>query len=68
MIEHGGFGAQVAAPIIRDTLLYLFDKKKGLAALDAFESSIGGSLDQRIAAKTATWRAANGLPPSEKKA
>ncbi len=68
VIEHGGFGSVVAAPIIRDTLLYLFDKQKGLAALDAFESSIGGSLDQRIAAKTAAWRSANGLPPRDNKA
>ncbi len=68
VIEHGGFGSAVAAPIIRDTLLYLFDKPKGLAALDTFEASIGGSLDQRTAAKTATWRSANGLPPSDKKA
>jgi penicillin-binding protein 2 len=68
VIEHGGFGSQVAAPIIRDTLLYLFDRQKGLAALDSFENSIGGPLDQRLAAKTNAWRAANGLPPSDKKA
>ena len=68
VIEHGGFGSQVAAPIIRDTLLYLFDRQKGLAALDTFENSIGGPLDQRLAAKTNAWRAANGLPPSDKKA
>ncbi|MDP9085813.1 MAG: penicillin-binding protein 2 [Pseudomonadota bacterium] len=68
IVEHGGFGAAVAAPLIRDTLLYLFDKPKALAALDTFENSIGGSLDQRIAAKTAAWRAANGLPPVQSKA
>jgi len=68
VIEHGGFGSQVAAPLVRDTLLYLFDKPKGLAALDAFEASIGGPLDQRIAAKTAAWRSANGLPPVPTKA
>ncbi|MEG3154895.1 penicillin-binding protein 2 [Sphingomonas sp. RB1R13] len=68
VIEHGGFGSQVAAPMVRDTLLYLFDKQKGLAALDAYEQGIGGSLDQRIAAKTATWRVANGLAKAEPKA
>ena len=31
IIEHGGFGASVAAPLIRDTLLFLFDKEKALA-------------------------------------
>ena len=63
IVEHGGFGAAVAAPLIRDTLLFLFDKQKALANLDAFEQSIGGPLEQRIARKTAAWRSANGLPP-----
>ena len=62
VIEHGGFGAAVAAPLVRDTLLYLYDKPKALAALDAFEGSLGGNLDQRIAQRTASWRSANGLP------
>ena len=62
IVEHGGFGAAVAAPLVRDTLLYLFDKTKALAALDAFEGSLGGNLDQRIAQRTAAWRSANGLP------
>jgi hypothetical protein len=34
-----------------------------MAALDSFEQSIGGPLEQRVARKTAAWRAANGLPP-----
>lgn len=63
IVEHGGFGAAVAAPLVRDTLLYLYDKQKALAALDAFEQSIGGTLDERIARKTAAWRQANGYPP-----
>ena len=67
IVEHGGFGAAVAAPLVRDTLLYLYDKQKALAALDTFEQSIGGTLDQRLARKTAAWRAANGLPPLQPK-
>lgn len=63
VMEHGGFGAQVAAPLIRDTLLYLFDRPKALAALQSFEQSIGGTLEQRASRKTGAWRAANGLPP-----
>jgi len=63
IVEHGGFGAAVAAPLVRDTLLYLYDKQKALAALDTFEQSIGGPLDQRLARKTAAWRQANGYPP-----
>jgi penicillin-binding protein 2 len=63
IVEHGGFGAAVAAPLIRDTITYLYDKQKALAALDTFEQSIGGTLDDRIARKTAAWRTANGLAP-----
>jgi penicillin-binding protein 2 len=63
ILEHGGFGAAVAAPLVRDTLLFLYDKQKALAALDTFEQGIGGTLDERLARKTAAWRAANGLPP-----
>ncbi len=67
IVEHGGFGAAVAAPLVRDTITYLYDKQKALAALDVFEQSIGGTLDERLARKTAAWRAANGLPPLQPK-
>ena len=63
ILEHGGFGASVAAPLVRDTLMFLFDRQKAVASLQAFEQSLGGTLDERIARKTATWRQANGLPP-----
>ena len=64
VIEHGGFGAQVAAPLIRDTLLFLFDRQKAMASLQAFEESLGGTLEDRIARKIAAWRSSNGLPPA----
>ena len=63
IIEHGGFGAQVAAPLVRDTLLFLFDRQKALTALAGFEESLGGTLKERVARKNAAWRSANGLPP-----
>jgi penicillin-binding protein 2 len=63
IVEHGGFGAAVAAPLIRDTLTFLYDRQKALAALQTFEQSIGGTPDERLARKTAAWRSANGLPP-----
>ncbi len=44
-------------------MLFLFDQQKALAALQAFEESIGGTLEERNARKTAAWRSANGLPP-----
>src|SRR5437868_8898827 len=66
IMEHGGFGAAVAAPLVRDTLLYLYDRQKALAGLQAFEQSIGGTLEERLARKNAAWRSANrlsSLPP-----
>jgi penicillin-binding protein 2 len=63
IVEHGGFGAAVAAPLIRDTVTFLYDRPKAIAALQIFEQSIGGPLEERMARKTAAWRAANGLPP-----
>jgi penicillin-binding protein 2 len=69
IVEHGGFGAAVAAPLVRDTLLFLYDKQKAIAALQSFEQGIGGTLADREAHKVAAWRQANGLPPlSAKKA
>jgi penicillin-binding protein 2 len=63
IVEHGGFGAAVAAPLVRDTLLFLYDRQKALSALQTFEQSIGGTPDERLARKTGAWRSANGLPP-----
>jgi penicillin-binding protein 2 len=63
IVEHGGFGAAVAAPLIRDTLTYLYDKTKAIEALSVFEQSVGGTLEERVARKVAAWRSANGLPP-----
>jgi penicillin-binding protein 2 len=63
IVEHGGFGAAVAAPLVRDTLLFLYDRQKAIAALQTFEQGIGGTLEEREIRKTAAWRQANGLPP-----
>jgi penicillin-binding protein 2 len=63
IIEHGGFGAAVAAPLVRDTLTFLYDKQKAITALQAFEQGLGGTLEERLARKTGAWRSANGLPP-----
>src|SRR4029079_14459204 len=37
IIEHGGFGASAAAPIVRDTITYLFDQQKAFQALEPLE-------------------------------
>ena len=58
IIEHGGFGASVAAPLIRDTLLFLFDKEKALQNLAAFEQ--GTRRDARRADRPQDRRMAPG--------
>ena len=47
IIEHGGFGAASAAPIVRDTMTYLFDQQKAMAVLEPLEKNWGGSLAER---------------------
>jgi penicillin-binding protein 2 len=47
IIEHGGFGASAAAPIVKDTMTYLFDQQKAMAALEPLEKQWGGSLAER---------------------
>jgi penicillin-binding protein 2 len=55
IIEHGGFGASAAAPIVRDCMTYLFDQQKAWATLGPLEQSWGGSLAQRMAAQNAEY-------------
>jgi penicillin-binding protein 2 len=58
IIEHGGFGASAAAPIVRDTMTFLFDKQKALQALAPLEQQWGGSLAERNARQLHTFKAA----------
>jgi penicillin-binding protein 2 len=59
IIEHGGFGASAAAPIVRDTMTYLFDKQKALAALAPLEEQWGGTLAERNARQLDAFKAAS---------
>jgi penicillin-binding protein 2 len=56
IIEHGGFGASAAAPIVRDSMTYLFDKEKAFAALDPLEKQWGGTLAERNARELAAFK------------
>jgi penicillin-binding protein 2 len=56
IIEHGGFGASAAAPIVRDSMTYLFDKQKALAALAPLEEQWGGTLAERNARQLAAFK------------
>jgi penicillin-binding protein 2 len=57
IIEHGGFGASAAAPIVRDTMTYLFDKQKAYAALAPLEQQWGGTLAERNERQLKAFRA-----------
>ena len=57
IIEHGGFGASAAAPIVRDSMTYLFDKQKAMAALAPLEEQWGGTLAERNARQLAAFKA-----------
>ncbi|HUP66711.1 MAG TPA: penicillin-binding protein 2 [Sphingomicrobium sp.] len=59
IIEHGGFGASAAAPIVRDTMTYLFDQQKAWAALEPLEKQWGGSLAERNARQLGAFTAAS---------
>jgi penicillin-binding protein 2 len=58
IIEHGGFGASAAAPIVRDCMTYLFDQQKAMAALGPLEQQWGGTLAERTARRQAQFEAA----------
>jgi penicillin-binding protein 2 len=59
IIEHGGFGAAAAAPIVRDSMTYLFDQQKAFAALAPLEEQWGGTLAERNARQLAAFKSAS---------
>jgi penicillin-binding protein 2 len=59
IIEHGGFGASAAAPIVRDSMTYLFDQQKAFAALEPLEKQWGGTLAERNARQLAAFKTAS---------
>jgi penicillin-binding protein 2 len=58
IIEHGGFGASAAAPIVRDSMTYLFDRQKALEILVPLEEQWGGTLAERNARQLAAFKSA----------
>jgi penicillin-binding protein 2 len=57
LVEHGGFGAQAAAPLVKDVMTYLFDKDKAMEALAPLEAQWGGNILQRMDRETRAWAA-----------
>jgi penicillin-binding protein 2 len=62
IIEHGGFGASAAAPIVRDSMTYLFDQQKAYQALAPLEQQWGGTLAERNARQLASFKSATSRP------
>lgn len=60
VIEHGG-GSGSAYPIARDIATFLFDPMKGLDALHGMEKQWGGTAQERMARKYASYASAAGL-------
>ncbi|MFN3388686.1 MAG: penicillin-binding protein 2 [Allosphingosinicella sp.] len=58
VIEHGMGGSRAAAPVAKDVLTYLFDRPKAIEALRGFEEQWGGTLAERMEARTRRWMAA----------
>jgi penicillin-binding protein 2 len=58
VIEHGMGGARAAAPVAKDVLTFLFDRKKALQSLAALEEQWGGTLAERNARRDAAIKAA----------
>ncbi len=65
IIEHGGWGAQAAAPVARDVMTWLFAPDKAMAALVELEKTWGGDINARMAAKAAGYKLPQTAPPPE---
>ena len=63
VIEHGMGGARAAAPIAKDVLTFLYDRAQAMASLEALEAGWGGNIEQRMAAKYATFQGQPTAPP-----
>lgn len=59
VIEHGMGGARAAAPVAKDLLTFLFDRKQAMDRLHALEAGWGGDIAKRMAAKADAWKAAH---------
>ena len=62
LVEHGGWGASAAAPLVKDVMTYLFDKDRAMAALLPMEQEWGGTIAQRMDHRAAEWAAAHHAP------
>jgi penicillin-binding protein 2 len=64
VIEHGLGGARAAAPVAKDVLTFLYDRDQAMASLEALEASWGGTIEQRMQRKYASFLNAQGAGPA----
>jgi penicillin-binding protein 2 len=57
IIEHGGWGAGAAAPVVRDALTYMFDPEQAMGTLQSLERGWGGDLLTRTKKHRDAWMA-----------
>ncbi len=62
VIEHGMHGA-AGAPIARDLITYMYDRKRAEERLAVLEEGWGGNIETRMAKKAYAWTHRNDPPP-----
>jgi penicillin-binding protein 2 len=62
VIEHGMHGA-AGAPIARDMITYMYDRKRAEERLAFLEEGWGGNIEARVAKKANGWAHRNDPPP-----
>ena len=63
VIEHGMGGSRAAAPVARDFMTYLFDREKGMEALETLEAGWGGPIKDRMDRDYAAWKSGASSDP-----
>ncbi|MBN8841822.1 MAG: penicillin-binding protein 2 [Sphingomonadales bacterium] len=63
IIEHGMGGSRAAAPVAKDIFTFLYDREKGMEALETFEAGWGGTIKERMDRDYAAWKAGASLAP-----
>jgi penicillin-binding protein 2 len=63
VIEHGMGGSRAAAPVARDFMTFLFDREKGMEALDTLEAGWGGTIKERMDRDYAAWKSGASSDP-----
>ena len=59
IIEHGGWGAAAAAPVVKDVFRSIFDPAGAMASLLEAEKGWGGTIEERMKADHARWKTAH---------